>query len=82
MADPIQGFKPEEYLRSDTAVLWGAKTDEAELLGEWIAPAAGQPGRLELCSHSLMEVVTPRVPGQMIVWLLAGVGALGSSTTF
>ena len=68
-----------EYDRTKQAVLWVAKTEGMELIGEWIAPKPQQPGRLEMCFHLLVTEVKTRIPVALIGWLLAGVGALGSA---
>lgn len=70
----------KEYDRTDAAVLWAARTEQMELIGEWRAAGNGRPGTLEMCQHSLVPEVTTSIPVKLIALLLAGVGALGAAT--
>lgn len=69
----------KEYDRTDSAVLWVAKTEQMELIGEWRAAGSGRSGRLEMCQHSLVSEVTTVVPVKLIALLFAGVGGLGAA---
>ncbi|PNY80362.1 hypothetical protein CVO96_02375 [Deinococcus koreensis] len=75
----LRGLTAREYDRTKETVLWVAKDEEMELIGEWIAPAPQQAGRLEMCFHRLVTEVNTRIPVVLIGWLLAGVGALGGA---
>ena len=81
-----QNLQATEHDRSDTMSLWTVQTDDVTLIGTWLAPASGQPGRLEMCAATPLDDERAaraqgthiRVPMWLILGMLGAVGTLGS----